>query len=301
MSRGNMRFLQLFFICLLSVSSLQAKWWDTMMTKLGFAPSQPPMTVKVLIYDEVDRVNIEVMGKFNIFDPYKNRRLATRFFADQADVIPLTNGIKWGEQFPGTYQILLSPDSYDTQVYVNGVPYLGKLYVYNVDNKLSVVNEVPLEEYVRSQLSHFANEYDAEELLEAIAICERTNIVHEVISCQNIFWQVDADVVGFNGCRINSIPALDKAMQETDSLILSQQVYDKVSMDRLKPFSISLSEDHGNKQHSFNVLRGSEMAANGQDSVRILLDQFKNARIARLDSYKHAMLVTPSDLNRMAQ
>ena len=296
-----MRFLQVFFVSLLTVSSLQAQWWDTMMTKLGFASQKPPMTVKVLIYDEVSEVNVEVLGKFNIYDPYKNRRLATRFFADKADVRAMPNGIKWGEQFPGTYQIMLAPDSADTMIYVNGIPYLGKLYVYNVDNRLSVVNEVSLEDYIGSQLLNYTDRYDSGELLEAIAICERTNIVYDVISCQNVFWQVDADVVGYNGCSTNYNPLVEHAMQETNSLILSQQVYDKDSMDRLKPFPITVGSKQGAKKIFFDIERGQELAANGQDSVRILLDQFKQARVSKLDSYKHAALSSPIMMERSTQ
>ncbi|MFN4174410.1 MAG: hypothetical protein ACK4HV_04830, partial [Parachlamydiaceae bacterium] len=63
-----------------------------------------PATIKVLVAQNKPGIVLEVRGKYKIYDPNTMEHISTRFIGKRKFLQPLSNGIKWGEEFPGIYQ-----------------------------------------------------------------------------------------------------------------------------------------------------------------------------------------------------
>jgi stage II sporulation protein D len=150
----------------------------------------PPPTIKVLIADNLQDIPVEVRGGYRLYDPHTQDYLSSRYFSKKQQFKAVNSGLKWGEEFPGIYQLQLIPDE-DTVLLVNGRPYRGTLYIYAIEDTVSIVNEVPIEDYLESVLSS-SNQQQSPETLAAIAITERTAAYYAVENPKSAYWATRA-------------------------------------------------------------------------------------------------------------
>jgi stage II sporulation protein D len=127
-------------------SQLQAGWWDNIKSSLGFKEKPTPPKIRVLVVHDVEGVQLEVRGMYSLFDPYTNSYMSTRYTGKSRYIQAFSGGLKWGEAFPGLYQLKIRPDEPQTITMIDGKPYRGVLYVYDIGGSISIVNEVPIEE-----------------------------------------------------------------------------------------------------------------------------------------------------------
>lgn len=181
-----------------------------------------PTTIKVLVAQNKPGVVLEVKGKYKIYDPNTMEHISTRFMGKRKFVQPLSNGIKWGEEFPGIYQLLIVSDDPNGTTLVDGVEYVGNLYIYDVAGQISVVNELPVEDYLDSLLSA---KYDApypEEYLGAVAIASRTQAYDTINNPKTKFWDVDGTKAGYEGyTAAQKQNGIDKALLTTRNMVMT--------------------------------------------------------------------------------
>src|SRR5262249_11555913 len=144
-------------------------------------------------------VVLEVKGKYKIFDPHTKEHISTRYTGKRKFIQAVSDGLKWGEEFPGVHQLLVTPDGPDVTIIVDGIEYHGPVYVYDIGGTISVVNQVPVEEYVSSILSQHYREPLSPETLAAIAIAARTSAYYSAENPKSDYWSIDAQQMGYQG------------------------------------------------------------------------------------------------------
>ncbi len=180
-----------------------------------------PPSIRVLIIHDVEAVDLEVKGKYSLYDPYTNDYISSRFIGKNRQIQALSDGLKWGEAFPGLYQIKIKPDSAETITVVDGREYQGETYVYDIGKTISVVNNVPIEHYVKEILTQYENLNLAPETLSALAIVIRTNAYYQAANPKNTYWATNAEKIGYNG-ELQSSPVIEEALRVTKYMIMSQ-------------------------------------------------------------------------------
>lgn len=216
----------MFIVALMPFSgNLQAGFWDM------FFPAEPPepKTIKVLIVNDKPGVVLEVKGKYALYDPNKNNKhISTRFLGKRKFIQAVSDGIRWGEEFPGVYQLLIVPDEKTMTTVVDGVDYKGSIYIYDIAGNISIVNEIELDDYLDSVLSNQYNASFSEEALAAIAIAARTNALYYAENPKSPFWSVDASLVGYHGySAINNSNPIIQAIEATKKMVMSSHAKNK--------------------------------------------------------------------------
>jgi len=275
------RLLITLLICCLSATSLQAGIWDRIKSVFAASEAPEPATIKVLLMHEVPYADLEIKGSYNLYDPYRNQRVATRFAGKGSRVQALSQGLRWGEEFPGVYQLVVVPDDRNIYVKINGHDYRGKVYIYDVGGSLSIVNEVEVEDYLSSTLPTKFRRPLSEEALAAAAIAERTHSLHVSQYSENRYWHVKAQDVGYHGVRAENTHALvTAALGSTRGMVMSKtSVYE----GKVTPFAVHLVA--GGNENLFSGIQKVSiddielMARNGDNAAQILSKSFPGTSI----------------------
>lgn len=223
----------------------------------------PQQTMKVLVAHDVPGVDLEVKGKYKIFDPNKKSFISTRFIGKRKFIQAESDGLKWGEEFPGVYQLLIVPDDAKTTTIVNGKEYAGNLSVYDIGGTISVVNEVPLDDYVKAVASYNYDRKLPQELANAVAIAIRSEAWNQHQSASQKFWDVQASFVGFQGSEAALDNRFAKAVKDTKNMIL---------MKDGKPLSMDWAAAKGVSTESsqISLAEAEQLANNGDHAIQIL-------------------------------
>jgi stage II sporulation protein D len=197
----------LFLITSLFLSALQA---DT------------PHLVRVQVVQRAEGALIEVKGSYNVFDPHTDKKIDSAYSSSSYYMYPTKEGLKWGQEFPGTYQIKIVPDKPETTVLVAGTEYKGFMCLYNVQGAIGAVNEVPVEDFVVSALStHVPASVHSKELFAALAIAFRTEVYSAKKEAKNPYWEVKASYFDYRGCSEDRRDALFlQAVRSTKDMVL---------------------------------------------------------------------------------
>ncbi|MES2121759.1 MAG: SpoIID/LytB domain-containing protein [Chlamydiota bacterium] len=183
-----------------------------------------PATVNVLVAKQKDRVLLEAKGRYNVYDPYTHMLISSNSRSTRNWIAFDESGLKWGELFPGIYQIRVVPANAESTLLVDGIEYRGCLEIYSVRGKLNVVNQIDIERYLKSTMTaQFPNEMD-EEVMEAIAIVSRTNAYHMVSRKLDAPWHVEAQESGYLGhaLTLQNIH-VDRAINNTRHMVMTYQ------------------------------------------------------------------------------
>lgn len=206
----------------MAAQTTQAPIYSPQLHKIRFMPEDP--MIKVLLNKNQEGFMVEVKGPHNIYDPYTGRRLEAAFTGSSYYMSPTSDGIKWGQEFPGVYQILIVPDEPSSGVFVNGIAYPGTMAFYEVDMRLAAVSWTAIDDFVSSIFStnFLPSSTDQKEALAAYAIALRTRAYQQINSGESPFWDVSAEACGYHGNAIVRMDALYKeAMKSTKKIIMT--------------------------------------------------------------------------------
>ena len=190
---------------------------------IAHASEQPlkPKTIQVLLEKDASEALLEVKGPYYLLNPQDGSRIASGLLGKRFMVHEHGNGLKWGEEFPGIHQFIIKPRSSETSVFVNGIQYSGAIAVFGVAGAIHIVNEVGIEDYVKSMLTaQFPSPLEPE-VLSSLAILMRTDSCFRAMKNQSCFWHVTAQDTGYQGCAL-VVPGslIEKAVDTTKELIL---------------------------------------------------------------------------------
>lgn len=276
-----LRFLLLIQLSLLAIPTLEAGIWDRIKGVFVANEEPEPPTIRVLVLQDVSHADLAVKGTYNLYDPYHNTKLAIRFAPKGNRIQSIPAGLKWGEEFPGVYQIAVVPDDRTTLVSINGVDYRGKIYVYDVGGTVSIVNEVEIEDYLASTIPVKFPRSHNPEALAAAAIAERTHAFHVSLFSENPYWHVKANEVGYRGMStVGFDPNVTEALASTRYMVMSKTgVYEGV----VTPFPVCLvggsTTEPTYKMSKLSIDDIESMASQGDNAARILTKSFPDASI----------------------
>lgn len=276
----------LLFLALLSFNSpLQAGVWDNITGYFKGQVRPEPPTIRVLVLHDAENAKLEVHGKYSLFDPYTNSYISKRFTGKSRQIQALSDGLKWGESFPGLYQLKIKPEETLTTTLINTREYPGLIYVYDIGGTISMVNEIPVEKYVRSVLASYQNQQLEPETLAAIAIAARTNAYFQAVNPKNTYWAVDADKVGYQG--LIPVPAvIEDAVNLTRYMIMSRTgIYEGVAT----PFAVQLDALTASQTakemevSKISLEEANAMAQKGSHAAQILAKAFPGSTIMLME------------------
>lgn len=226
-----------------------------------------PATIKVLLEDKQEKMLLEVRGPYKVFCPHTNVLISSSSHAKRNTIQPQKAGLFWGDSFPGTFGIRLVPGNHQSSILVNGIQYKGCLEIYDVNGKLRVINEVDVENYLRSCLATQFTEIKEPEVLNALSILARTNAYYQIHRFPNAPWHVSAADENYQGYAITlQNPVIENAITETRHAILTY---------KSEPFPTSWSENSGGKTASFasihrtNIPSPKGVSIDGMESERL--------------------------------
>ncbi len=243
------------------------------------APQAPCM--RILVEHDVNKACLEITGKYSLHDPYTNSHISSRFAGKCREIEAMNDGLKWGEAFPGLYQIKIIPNEATSRAIVNGKIYDGSIYVYDIGGAISIVNQVPIENYISNLLAEFPDCTFHPEVLAAVAIVARTNAYFITSNPKNDYWFVDANSTNYQGQRPVSYE-MNSAIYSTRYMIMSRTgVYDKVTTPFAAQFeSQSIGATVKDTEISKISLKEAQiMAEKGAHAAQILAQAFPGSTI----------------------
>ncbi|MBI3900549.1 MAG: hypothetical protein HY324_00195, partial [Chlamydiia bacterium] len=216
-----------------------------------------PRNIQILIEKEAKEALLEVRGPYYLFNPLDGSRIAAGLLGKRFIIRELARGLKWGEEFPGIHQLYIKPRSPDTSIFINGIQYSGGVFVYGVEGKIHVVNEVDIESYVKSILTTEFPTPMEPEVMAAVAIVTRTQAYYQSLKGQNGFWHIQAKESGYAGSALLvSKSPIERAVDSTKNLILVHP-----SQGKNVPFAASWTEHSAGKTAAYETIFRQEAAA----------------------------------------
>lgn len=274
-------------MCFLAIVSFaahaEAGFWDNIKGLVARAPMKAPPQIDVLIVNDKPGVLLEVRGNYQLRDPNKNELLSKRYIGKKKYLQALSGGLRWGEEFPGLFQLQIVPEDPAMTTVVDGVEYRGTLFIYDIGGSISIVNRIPIENYLKSILPSKFNEDLPEETLAALVIASRTDAYYQTQNPRSRFWAVDAAQVGYRGVESERCDsAVEHAIDLTRHMALSKTgVYEGT----LTTFPTKWSKQSAASGHQnggaarISIGEAEDMARNGSHAAQILSRAFPGSHI----------------------
>ncbi len=246
-----MRWFVLFFFLIFSRLPIQASTQE----EASEQSTTKPAMVKVLLKKEAEGALVEVKGNYQVIDPLTKKVISSGIKGKRFYLYPHKEGVKWGENFLGVYQIKIISNSPETSILVDGIQYKGNLEIYHIDGHITLINEVDIENYLKSTLApRFAHHIQGV-VMDALAIVARTNIYHQVVHNHDAYWHVDAKEVDYRGHAATLFNLnVDRAIDNTRYLIMT---YEK------QPFATTWNENCAGKTASYQSIFRKNVSSPG--------------------------------------
>lgn len=172
-----------------------------LITFAGYAYSWNRHDISILLCEGRESVLLEADGPFDVYDPFNKTHISSGYLAKRFLVHNEKSGIKWGEQFVGHRHIKIVPRSADTSILVDGIQYSGAISIYGRQDRIDVVNDVKIEDFVMSTLSTKCSDIVDSEVMSAVAILARTYAYFGLYNnTKSPLWQLDAKECSYSGC-----------------------------------------------------------------------------------------------------
>jgi hypothetical protein len=177
--------------------------------------------IRVLIERETRAALLEVRGPYRIISNDTKKALSSGNYGKRYVVHAVKEGIRFGEEFPDVAEISIIPTSSQTDIFLNGYQYKGAFHVYlNENRRLTIVNELPVETYLKSTLSVNVAPLRSKAAREAFAILQRTRAI-ESLKGEEALWDVEASSEGYFGYGVTHREgSLEQAVDWTPFMVL---------------------------------------------------------------------------------
>jgi Stage II sporulation protein len=258
-------FLLLISVAAAPLSAASPHWTrQTHVQKALFGPR-----IHILLEKSVDSAIVEAKGGYKVIRKDTGKTLSSGTIGKKFTMQAIQHGLRWGEEYPDVYEIAIVPTKCDTTISVNGIQYKGAVSFYHVrDLQIAIVNEVSIEEYLKSTLAAQYAENDlSEEALAALAIIARTEAYAKTLA-RSRPWDVTVREAEYFG--LGHDQNIEAAVNGTKYLVLETK--DKAL----------LQNPH------LSSTKANELAQRGMDAQKILKSVFPAAKIGAT--------ITPTDL-----
>lgn len=245
-----------------------------------------PATLKVLLEKQTDDVLLDIKGRYLVYNPKNGMLIESGIMGKRAKITITDNGLKWGELFPGALELRLVPGDSQSSILVNGIQYKGCVEIYSIGDRLTVINEVDIENYLKATLA--SDPQISEELLEVAAVVARTNLYYLAQKNKDAAWHLDAQKVHYVGGEIaQKHKYVENAVDKTRHIVLTFND---------QPFPATWTKDSAGKTASYSSIfrkggktpPGAEALPSGfyrtQNHWTLAVSKDRLAEIANLDS-----------------
>lgn len=253
-----------------------ARLWEKNKNVVTVPVPESP-TIKILLVHDAEAAMVEVKGKYDIFDPYQNKRLSTRQVGKSSLMQALKGGLKWGEEFPGVYQLLFVPTNPNITTVIDGNEYRGRIYVYDIGGAISIVNEVSLEDFIKSKMALEYKNALAPEAMAALAIIERTNALFQSSNTTNPFWNIRGKDIDYQGYAITGRNnGVDEAVDATRFMVVSRG---DANGPTINPFLMPIKRSANENGPGVPLDQVIALAAKGENAKQILTHLMPNTSL----------------------
>lgn len=244
-----------------------------------------PQLIRVLLVHDKPGVVMEVKGKYKIYDPKDFSLISSRYAGQRRYIQAVRDGIKWGEEFPGVFQLMIVPDNQATTTIVDGIEYRGSIYVYDVGGTISIVNDVYVEDYIQSMLAPQYRDEMPEEVLAALAITARTAIYYEAQNPKNAYWDVDGRKTGYLGYAATNLNSpIEHAIYSTRYLVMTLPDNNAKASPFLAQWSSTKDKMQQARTANISLADAEAMAKKGDHAAQILSKAFPGATLVLMHS-----------------
>lgn len=231
------------------------------------APAPTGPKIKVLLEKDAASAFLEAKGAYRVIRKDSGTLLSFGNFGKRFVVHALQDGLRWGEEYPDVYQITVVPAASDASLLINGIQYKGAVSIYHVkNNHITIVNEISIEDYLKSTL---VVQYEAsmpKEAMAALAIAARTEAYSKALQGETSPrpWDIGAQEAGYYGYGITQRKnGTEEAVDWTRFMVLESVKQSGPAQNvRLLPE------------------RASELAGKGYDAQRILATTFPDTKLS---------------------
>jgi len=207
------------FLCIFVANLLFATHEDTVFEE----DKDTTVLIKVLLEENLEGALIDVQGSYKVYNPEKNKVISSGSKGKRYYLQTTETGLKWGEGYPGIYQIRIEPNDSESSILINGIQYKGSIEAYNINSKIQLVNILDVEDLLISVLSeHFFSKKYHSITYDALSIIARTNFYHAVAKNSNPYWDLLASEINYCGYASKGIHSdIERAIIATKNLILT--------------------------------------------------------------------------------
>lgn len=150
---------------------------------------EKPTTVKMLVSKLAEDSVIEAKGRFHVYDA-DSELLVDNGKNKWGRVTVTPSGLKWGDLYPGLYNLRIVPSDKDSMLLVSGIEQKGCLEIRGINGTVNLVNEIDAENYLKLLLSAKLKFTPSPEVLDALVIVERTNLYYTLDRNRSSSWQI---------------------------------------------------------------------------------------------------------------
>lgn len=195
---------------------------------------------------DASKIDLEVRGKYLFHNMATDSEITPIRPGKKSDLITSGNEIYWKEEMTELPDVRLVPASLDTIISVNGTPYKGCIEIHNRNGLLTLINEVDVEDFLKSTLAGKFTETLEPEVWQAISITERTSLYYLIQKKGNVPFHFKAEEIDYQG-TISPFqdPICDNALEATRHVVLTYQD---------KCFPALVTNDCGGKTANFTSL-----------------------------------------------
>lgn len=220
--------------------------------------------INVLVSKSASSAFLEVRGGYKVIRKDTGSTLSSGHLGKRFVAHALQDGLRWGEEYPDVYQISVQPTTPETLIYVDGKQYKGSVSIYHVrGNHITVVNEVPIEDYLKSTLALAYDKPLTQEAMHALTILARTEAYARALHGKSTSrpWDITAKEAHYYGYGVTQQNnGVDEAVEKTRYMVMEA--------NRAPAQNISLLRE-----------KAEELAKTGFDAKRILQTSFPNHKL----------------------
>lgn len=274
---------------------------------LNLIIASPSYAIKIGLLTDVSEAGVGTNVNGRMIDVNTNKTVCTSDAMKGYMLVPYKNeiAIKSGNHFYslGTSAIVLRPDK-DGYVSTKGKWYHGKLMVKNVDGKLTVINDIDLESYIKGVVPSEMPPAWEFEALKAQAIAARSfalaNLGKQAKHGYDLKDNTEDQAYGGASAETN---ITNKAVEETHGLVLTYDMkiisaYYSASAGGMSSTSVwggyapylrsvpSFDENVPKKGHGVGMSQhgANNLAKQGYNAYQILQYFYQNVKFAKLNN-----------------
>lgn len=269
--------------------------------------SNPCHAIKIGLLTEVDRAGVGTDIDGRMISTHTNKTVSVIKGMKGYYVIPYKNelAIEWGGQiYPlGTDSVVLKPDN-DGFVSTKGRWYRGKFFIKNINGRITVINDLGLEDYIKGVVpSEMPANWEIE-ALKAQAIAARSYALANLGKQAKYGYDLkdNTEDQAYNGAGVET-DRTNKAVDDTEGLVLTYDMkiisaYYSASAGGMTntnawgsnvPYLhsvFSFDDEIGKKGHGVGMSQhgANNLAKQGYNAYQILQYFYQNVKFAKLNN-----------------